>query len=77
MRAFLCVVFVLLGGSLAAAPTSGFLFTNRCSSTETEREERMIVVGNAVTLIIHDETLWRQAQTLIGKECELGLLEAR
>lgn len=61
----------------ADTPTKGFLFRAPCTSTETERAERMIAIGNQATIILHDDTLWRQAEPLIGHPCELGLFDGR
>lgn len=58
------------------AQTAGFMFTAKCTATDTERVEHMLVVGSKVTLIIHDDELWQQAQRLIGSEaCEVSLLK--
>lgn len=64
---------ILFGATFAAAP--GLQVVGPLTSTDTERAEFMVAIGNGVMCKVNDEAIFkRQVEPLIGQQVVLTLV---
>ena len=74
-RVWFVVSVLLILGWAAHANAPGFQVVGHLSATNTERDERMVALGQDVILIVRDKAIFeRQIAPLIGTDVELTLV---
>ena len=74
-RVWILVGLLILLGLMLRAESPGLQVVGPLTSTDTERAEQMVAIGNDVIVIVRDKAIFeRQIAPLIGQDVELTLV---